>query len=56
MGETKMDEGCPSVQLNISNSVIRNRRDRDNNEGGLMVRVSDHHRLITTFIKSHISR
>ena len=36
ISETKLDESFPSVQFNISNYEIRNRRDRDKNGGGLI--------------------
>ena len=36
ISETKLDESFPYAQFNISNYEIRNRRDRDKNDGGLI--------------------
>ena len=35
LSETKLDDGFPSAEFYIENFQVRNRRDRENNEGGL---------------------
>ena len=36
LSETKLDDSFPSAQFSLPNYEIRARRDRDNNEGGLI--------------------